>query len=307
MEREINLLEYLPDTMNGLEEIRGLMDTENQELQQLFRNAHQLQRDAFILDASIHGIKRYEKILGIVPYAGETLEERRIRVLNLWNRQLPYTMNHFLEVMDSAAGEFGYRIKEQFSDYRLEIQILEQSLPALHSIRGMIREMIPANLYLDYAGCFMGSLRPKIGYKSTLGMESLFYPRYNVPVLYLDGSWELDGKYQLNGYKMGENLDFYPACIHWRSETRTLFTVHGKQEFLAEAPQNTKLSVELMIGSKVDPEVNMGNELGAGSNIEENVSSQSKLTVEKDLWYLDGSFSMNGTKLLDAEIINYEI
>lgn len=32
-----------------------------------------------------------------------------------------------------------------------------------------------------------------------------------------------------------------------------------------------------------------------------------KLTVENDLWYLDRTYLLNGTKLLDAEIFEYEL
>lgn len=47
--------------------------------------------------------------------------------------------------------------------------------------------------------------------------------------------------------------------------------------------------------------------LGITTGIRAEPEIKEMLSVEKDLWYLDGTYALDGTKLLDAEIIKYEL
>ena len=47
---------------------------------------------------------------------------------------------------------------------------------------------------------------------SRLELFTEFYARNNRAYLLLDGSWDLDGFYYLNGYKT-ENMDLYPVRL----------------------------------------------------------------------------------------------
>ena len=43
------------------------------------------------------------------------------------------------------------------------------------------------------------------------------------------------------------------------------------------------------------------------TDIDKTISYKEHLTIEKDLWFLDGTYLLDGTKLLDAEIIEQEL
>lgn len=47
--------------------------------------------------------------------------------------------------------------------------------------------------------------------------------------------------------------------------------------------------------------------LGVRSEWNVEAAAGGSLTVEKDLWYLDGTYALDGGKFLDAEVIQYEI
>lgn len=55
----------------------------------LYGDLDSLWKDSLIPDATIQGIKRYELMLGLKPYSGDTLEERRSAVSLKWDQQLP--------------------------------------------------------------------------------------------------------------------------------------------------------------------------------------------------------------------------
>ncbi len=52
-----------------------------------------------------------------------------------------------------------------------------------------------------------------ITYDTSIQMTSIFYPRYNVPYLYYDGTALYDGTYYYNQYRIGNVIDLYPAAL----------------------------------------------------------------------------------------------
>lgn len=52
-----------------------------------------------------------------------------------------------------------------------------------------------------------------IEHSMAITFTTVFYPRYNLPKLLLDGTWILDGSRELNGYDGGERIDFYPVGV----------------------------------------------------------------------------------------------
>lgn len=61
-------------------------------------------------------------------------------------------------------------------------------------------------------------------------------------------------------------------------------------------------------GNKEDGEVDLYPvALGVTTEVSVEPELEVRLTVEKDLWYLDGSVLLDRSRILDAEIINYEL
>ena len=73
----------------------------------------------------------------------------------------------------------------------------------------------------------------------------------------LDGTWLLDGTYNLHRYKEEEQPELYPVALKSTSEIEYYKKIEGG------------------------------------------------LTVEKNLWHLDGTYLLDGEKKMDAEIIYY--
>lgn len=258
-ERTVDLMQYYPDYLKEIRELKEIAAANKEEILKLYEGSDSLWKDGFIEDAGYQGIKRWESLLGIKPYPEDSLSERRAAVMGQWNRQLPYTTARLEERLLAVLGEFGYELHIRSRECELELLVTDQMYRVLQHVRGMVREMIPANLLFVFAGKYPVHILVCMQSQSRLKLESSFYPRYNQEYLKLDGGWILDHTYRLNGYKERKSMEFYPASMQMGGA----------------------------VCGKVSPELN--------------------LTVEKDLWRLDGDCQLDGTKILDAEIIKYSL
>ena len=146
-----------------------------------------------------------------------------------------------------------------------------------------------------------------ITYDTSIQMTSIFYPRYNTPPFLLDGRARLDGTYYLNGYLSGETLDFYPVMLRvimgadWRTGTVGILTMQGA----VKECMDTEASAQII--SEAEVEIGQESALQMQSFADCEVKTDGILTVEKDLWRLDGSVMLDGSRILDAEIYEEEI
>ena len=89
--RTIDLLGYLPDVLKDTKEMQAIMAAEMPEIQALWQACEDVLNDQFIVEATENGVARREKMLGISPFATDTLDDRKFRILSRYNEQLPYT------------------------------------------------------------------------------------------------------------------------------------------------------------------------------------------------------------------------
>ena len=90
-ERLADLSRYVPEFLRETVEFRQLWAAQESELKRLYEKMDGLWTDSLIPTATLQGIKRYEAMIGLKPYPGDELEERRAAVFLKWNQQLPYT------------------------------------------------------------------------------------------------------------------------------------------------------------------------------------------------------------------------
>lgn len=359
MKQEVDLIRYLPGFLQGIREFQALSKAENPEFGLLYGNIDALLNNGFIHTADLQGIKRWEQLLGITAPTGST-EGRRAALLGKWNRTIPYTMARLYEYLDALTARENYHISFP-AEYQIEFVAEDLPLHTIRAVRSLILAMLPANMLFILADRILESISIPVDVQSGLRLRSVFYPRYNTPPFYLDGSVLLDGTYRLNGYLSGETLDFYPAMLrmtagaNWRTgaawmvgaqllfrpevqldiETDAALRIWGvacakaqtiSQFFLqgnacAETRTGNQLTVqgaaEESVGSDVlpqiigDAEVGIAQEgalrMGAAAGQGCGISTSEALTVEKDLWRLDGSVMLDGSRMLDAEIYEEKI
>ena len=75
--RTIDLKEYLPDVLKDVQEMRAIMEAETPEVQAIWDACEDCMNDQFISEATENGVARREKMLGITPFATDTLDDRK--------------------------------------------------------------------------------------------------------------------------------------------------------------------------------------------------------------------------------------
>lgn len=130
MNREVDLLAYLPPFLQEFKENRETLEAENPEFVLAWNGADRVLKNEFIDTADEYGISRFEKILKITPQPNDTLASRRRRVLFRWFNKLPYTLKNFLERLKEICGESDFTVIKEFLRYRinLQIQILQKGI-----------------------------------------------------------------------------------------------------------------------------------------------------------------------------------
>lgn len=374
-ERVLDLAGYVPEFLREVREFQQLYGAQEREMKRLYGKMNELWKDSLIPSATIQGIKRFEAMLGLKPYPGDTLEERRASVSLKWNQQLPYTLPRLRERLEVVVGQEWYELWVRGSVYELELWVVDQPYRVLQDLREMTRQMIPANLLFIFAGRYPVEIPVEVAAGSRLELASDFYARYNREFLYLDGSWPLDGIYLLGGYKEIEGLDLYPVQLRMQGELAVgEKTIIPNLWIASAAAARTKaftdISFQACVGSGADVAAqqlirgdtqiytavrvqegyqssttvsgaactmvcflsvvpisvvaaredaateaamceNAWTAAGNGSRLRMIQQTEaapelgSGLTVEKDIWYLDGSFMLDSTKLLDAQIFKY--
>ena len=75
-----NLIDYLPQVLKEVRELKLLLQSEQVEIANLWGSIDNALNDQFVIDATEYGVKRWEKILGIIPKATEPLDARKFRI-----------------------------------------------------------------------------------------------------------------------------------------------------------------------------------------------------------------------------------
>ena len=208
----VDLMEVLPSYFRPILEFQEIMKTEGKAAEEVERTADRLSDNCFIQTCDEATLAYYERLLQI-SNIGATLEERRRILLLQWNMESLYTLPKLKEFLASAVGKENYEIKCFYNEYLVKIWISDQTAAMLGTLYNTIFRMIPAHIILEVYGRYLGKYEVPIEYENKIRFFSDFYPRFNLAVLKLDGTWKLDGGRKLNGYDSDETLDFYPVAM----------------------------------------------------------------------------------------------
>lgn len=148
--RQPNILDYLPEVFKAISEIQTHAGAENPELATVWQGVEDAYNDQFLYTMTENGIKRWEKMLAIVPMGTDSLEDRRFRIINRINAKLPYTYKMLESHLVQMCGEDGYIMSYDPDTWTLTIKIALTSKKQYDEILELVNQMIPVNIILDY-------------------------------------------------------------------------------------------------------------------------------------------------------------
>ena len=145
MDREVDLLGYLPDFVKKFEEIKQIVGAENPEIQKLENEIERLKKNQFIETCDSEGLKRYENMMKIVTESIESLDARRARVYFKWQDILPYTYRNLLIKMEILCQDL-FKADPDFKNYRIGFLVSLPSAGQVEELERMLSDVLPCNL-----------------------------------------------------------------------------------------------------------------------------------------------------------------
>lgn len=156
-----------------------------------------------------------------------------------------------------------------------------------------VRSWLEAVIYNIYS-----EFHVDVRYENGLTIETGFYPRYNLPFLYLNNLWDLKGDRYLSGYDSDKQMDFYPVGLSIQSEAEAdvktavpCICLHDS--VLLETDISSGLLFQTEAGPEIQTEEQISVQTEAGYGIATD-SYMTKLNVMDGSWQLDGSRKLDG-------------
>jgi len=144
-----NLIDYLPQVLKEIRELKLIFQTEQTEVESSWGAIDNGFNDQFISDATENGVSRWEKILGIVPQATRTVDERKFLILTRLSEQLPFTLTTLKNQLDSLCGEDGYSVVVSNDTYTITIRVALTAKNNFNDVNVLLQRFIPANMVVD--------------------------------------------------------------------------------------------------------------------------------------------------------------
>ena len=164
--------EYLPETLKDVIDLRLLNEDLDIELEQLDGYITGIGKEVIVKSASLYGIEKWEKALGITPKDGDSLETRRFRVNNLLTSKLPYTYRWLIQKLTQITGSpSGYTLNINQADYAITIVLSGLDTNMMIEVQKQLRNAIPSNMVLEIGGPPLVSADIKVGMALRIGTK----------------------------------------------------------------------------------------------------------------------------------------
>lgn len=144
---ERKLIDYLPNVLKEIEEYKAILN--DVEITLLWNKIDNALSDQFIDSMGENGVKRWEKILNIIPKGTLTLDERKFTIMTRLNEELPFTYTVLNERLLNLCGENNYIIDLQHNKFYIKILIALKAKNNYDDVVSMLNRIIPANMKVE--------------------------------------------------------------------------------------------------------------------------------------------------------------
>ena len=148
--RIVDINTYWAEIIRDTAQFGQIAVAENPEFNRLADCIFRALEDSFIHSATEYGVKRWESMLQIAPSAGETLEDRKARILTYLNLKLPYTWRVLKQLIEGIVGEGNVEMNLNNDMQTLRI-VFNDNVDASvsNTIDDLISRVIPMNLVVE--------------------------------------------------------------------------------------------------------------------------------------------------------------
>lgn len=149
MSREVNIQNHWIQIIKNIGEFQQIAKGENPEFNELTVCIERLLLDCFVQDSTEYGVRRWESLLNIIPITGESLDDRKIRILTYLNVKLPYSWRVLKQTLTSILGENNFTMSYNNQTYTLDLYVQVTSLNQFHDIKNLLNIILPQNIILN--------------------------------------------------------------------------------------------------------------------------------------------------------------
>lgn len=144
--RTIDLTGYLPEVLKDVTEMRAIMEAETPEVQAIWDACEDCMNDQFISEATENGVARREKMLGITPFATDTLDDRKLRLMSRYNENIPYTRKSLAILLESLCGAGGYTLTITTAAFTVDVKVALTAKKQVDIITDTLERILPYNM-----------------------------------------------------------------------------------------------------------------------------------------------------------------
>lgn len=145
----MQLLRYLQPIVQNIKEVKIISSSVDVENNSLLYSINEVFNNQFIPSTKEDGISLYEKMLRITPETADTLDDRKLRILSHYNKQLPYTKTVLEQNLTTLCGKDGYKIIYDLDNYRLVVKIDLKAKSMINTVQNYLENVVPLNLVID--------------------------------------------------------------------------------------------------------------------------------------------------------------
>lgn len=141
-----NIREYVPAIYKDVVEMETLVEVNDEllDLEEGFIN--DLESSQFINKAPEHAIAEYERLLKILPKTTDSIEFRRLRIINRLSMTPPFSLPYLREKLDSIIGKGKYTCYIDYNEYTLYVESSANNQFWADEIYITINKLKPANI-----------------------------------------------------------------------------------------------------------------------------------------------------------------
>lgn len=142
----MRLARHLPDFVSNIREFQEIDKTHTYELDKLDYRLKEILDNQFVDTASLEGLSRYEKMLGIREDCD--VDIRRFNILSKYNSSIPFSMRWLQNTLNTTLGQGSYLIDLENKKFTLTISVMKAKEYLIDNLRKELSKKIPANLIL---------------------------------------------------------------------------------------------------------------------------------------------------------------
>lgn len=118
---EFEIHSKFPSIYKDVEEFKKLDEIEQEQLDSAKDKGNDFIANNFAVSMKEYGLTRTENFLDLVSYEGMTVQQRRDRLIALYNTMLPFTYKYLIQSLKRLTDENGFYFYQDFANYKLTV------------------------------------------------------------------------------------------------------------------------------------------------------------------------------------------